>query len=309
MKRKIPVSVIIPVRNEAQNITECLASVDWADEIFVVDSMSQDETAALAQQRGATVVQFHYRPGGPRKKNWALQHLSCRNEWILLLDADERCTPAFEEELRGMLANPTDHCGYYVNRQHFFLGRWLRYGGNYPSWNLRLLRRGAGRFERLGTEALQSAGDVEVHEHIVLEGTAGYLASPLVHHDFKDLHQFIDRHNRYSTWDATMRESMIAGVGSVDSIRARFFGTPVERKRFLKRIWVHLPAKPMLRFLYMYVLRAGFLDGYPGFLYACFKAIQEFHIGCKQYEKRLANETTASTSTTVTVSYGLAPTP
>ena len=129
--------------------------------------------------------------------------------------------------------------------------------------------------------------DVEVHEHILVNGETGYLHEPMLHEDFKDLSHFIDRHNRYSSWDAKMRERLAAGDGSVDSIKARFFGAPVERKRFLKKVWLRLPCKPLMRFLYMYFFRLGFLDGRAGFIYSAFKAVQEFHIGAKQYEASL----------------------
>lgn len=285
---KLPVSVIIPVLNEEKNLPDCLASVAWADEVFVVDSGSGDTTCRIAEERGARVAQFHFQPGGPRKKNWSLDTLPLRNEWVLLLDADERITPELHAEIAAVFAEGPKHAGYYLNRKQIFLGRWLRHGGNYPSWNLRLLRRNAGRYERLDTEELASAGDVEVHEHIVLEGTAGYLKEPMLHLDFKDLQQFIDRHNRYSTWDAKLRQNLLDGKGLSHAIPARLFGTPVERKRWLKRLWVRLPCRPLLRFLYMYVFRLGFLDGRAGYIYACFKAVQEFHIGCKMREARVS---------------------
>jgi glycosyltransferase involved in cell wall biosynthesis len=237
--------------------------------------------------KSSLLIQFHYQPGGPRKKNWSLDHLPFRNEWVLLIDADERITPDLEREIRALFHQGPKCRGYYLNRMHLFLGQWLRHGGNYPSWNLRLLRRDAGRYEKLGTEDLSSAGDVEVHEHIVLDGPAGYLQAPMLHEDFKDLSHFIDRHNRYSTWDARMREVLLQGENQVDSITPRLFGSPIERKRWLKRVWVRLPAKPILRFLYMYVLRGGFLDGKAGFLYSVFKGIQEFHISAKMYEEKL----------------------
>ncbi len=284
---RVPVSVVIPVLNEERNIAPCIDSVRWADEIFVVDSGSRDKTVALADDLGAEVVHFRYQPGGPRKKNWSLDHLPFRNEWVLLIDADERITPELEREIRQLFHQGPTCRGYYLNRMHLFLGRWLRYGGNYPSWNLRLLRCDAGRYEKLGTEDLSSAGDVEVHEHILLDGPAGYLQAPMLHQDFKDLSHFIDRHNRYSTWDARMRQVLLRGGDQVDSIPARLFGSPVERKRWLKRLWVRLPAKPILRFLYMYVLRGGFLDGKAGFLYCVFKGIQEFHISAKMDEEKL----------------------
>lgn len=283
-KNRLPVSVVIPVLNEERNLPDCLASVEWADEVFVVDSQSTDRTCAIAEERGARVVQFQYQVGGPRKKNWSLDNLPFRNEWVLLLDADERITPELYDEIRAEFSRGPRHDGYYLNRKQIFLGRWLRHGGNYPSWNLRLLKRDAGRYEKLATEDLASAGDVEVHEHVVLQGSAGYFGEPMLHLDFKDLYHFIDRHNRYSSWDAKLRQNLLEGREFSQAIPARLFGTAVERKRFLKRLWVRLPCRPLLRFLYMYVFRAGFLDGRPGFIYACFKAVQEFHIGAKMYE-------------------------
>lgn len=287
-REKLPVSVIIPVLNEELNLPNCLESVAWADEIFVVDSGSRDRTCDLAEDFGAKVVEFDYEPGGPRKKNWSLDNLPLGNDWVLLIDADERITPELQAEIRALFAKgaPSQR-GFYLNRMHLFLGRFLRHGGNFPSWNMRLLHRDAGRYEKLGTEELGSAGDVEVHEHIVLDGPAGYLRAPMLHEDFKDLQSFIDRHNRYSTWDARMRTKLRDGDGEVDSIEPRLFGSPVERKRWLKRLWVKLPCRPFLRFAYMYFLRAGFLDGRAGFVYSCFKAVQEFHINAKMYERRL----------------------
>ncbi|NQT39549.1 MAG: glycosyltransferase family 2 protein, partial [Planctomycetes bacterium] len=207
----LPVSVIIPVLNEERNLAECIQSVHWADEVFVVDSGSTDRTCEIAEECGARVVQFDYRPGGPRKKNWSMDNLPLGNEWILLLDADERITPALHEEIQREFAAGPKHDGYYLNRKQIFLGKWIRWGGNYPSWNMRLLRRDAGRYETLATEELASAGDVEVHEHVVLGGSAAYLREPMLHLDYKDLHAFIDRHNRYSSWDAKMRLNLLQG--------------------------------------------------------------------------------------------------
>lgn len=283
----LPITVIIPVLNEEKNLPDCIASVAWADEVFVVDSGSTDATCRIAEELGASVVQFQYRPGGPRKKNWSLDNLPLRDDWVLLLDADERITPELQEEIAREFAAGPRHDGYYLNRKQIFLGRWIRHGGNYPSWNLRLLKRGAGRYERLATEDLASAGDVEVHEHIVFDGSAGYLQEPMLHFDFKDLSHFIDRHNRYSSWDARLRRNLLEGKDFSAHIHARLLGSPVERKRYLKRLWVRLPFRPLLRFLYMYLFRAGFLDGRPGFIYALFKAVQEFHISAKLYENRL----------------------
>jgi len=288
---KASLSVIVPALNEEKNLPDCLASVEWADEVFVVDSGSKDRTCQIAEEHGAKVLQFHYEPGGPRKKNWALESLPLRNEWILLVDADERITPALQAEIAAALADPAGCAGFYLNRKLIFLGKWIRHGGNYPSWNLRLFRREAGRYERLDTEDLAMAGDVEVHEHVVLQGKAGYLKEPMLHLDYKDLASFIERHNRYSTWEARMRQRMLDGKEFSSAIPARLFGSPVERVRFLKRIWVRLPLRPLALFVYRYFFKLGFLDGRAGFIYCVFKAIYEFELSCKMYEARLARRT------------------
>lgn len=283
---KLPISVIIPVLNEEQNIAACLESVRFADEVFVVDSGSTDRTAAIAESLGAKVVQFRFVPGGPRKKNWALENLPFRNEWVLILDADERITPELEREIRQEFKKGPSFDGYYFRWKLIFMGRWLKYGGNYSGQCLRLFRHKLGRYERLNTEHLQSAGDVEVHEHVVLQGRVGYLREPFLHHDYKDLSRWIAKHNNYSTWEAKMRLDLLLGKEYSESIRARLFGNPVERKRWLKKLWVRLPCRPLLRFIYMYIIRLGFLDGKPGFIYAVLKAIHEFHINAKMWEMR-----------------------
>ncbi|MFN7623475.1 MAG: glycosyltransferase family 2 protein, partial [Acidobacteriota bacterium] len=195
---RIPLSVIVPVKNEELNLSACLASVSFADEIWVVDSGSTDGTGAIARQAGAEVVQFAYAGGFPRKKNWALANLPFKNEWILLIDADERVTPELEAEIRDVIATERGVDGYYINRKLIFLGRWIRHCGWSPSWNLRLFKHRLGRYERLETDAVENAGDVEVHEHVVLDGRAEYLRHDLLHEDFKSVYHFIERHNRYS---------------------------------------------------------------------------------------------------------------
>ena len=118
---KVPVSVLIPVRNEAAHIRACIQSVQWAGEVVVVDSGSSDATIDTASMLGAKVVQFHYQPGGPKKKNWALENkYPFRHEWVLILDADERITPELAREIATVLADGTAHCGFYINRRNYF---------------------------------------------------------------------------------------------------------------------------------------------------------------------------------------------
>ncbi len=287
-QKAVPLSVIIPVRNEERNLAACLASVAFADEIWVVDSGSSDGTVGIARDFGAQVVQFNYPGGFPKKKNWALANLPFKNEWILLIDADERVTPELEAEIREVLAgNALD--GYYLNRRLIFLGRWIRHCGWYPSWNMRLFRHRLGRYEKLDAEEVENAGDVEVHEHVVLDGRVGYLRHDLLHEDFKSIYHFIERHNRYSNWDAKVYYNFVHGfahgIEGGQQIRASLFGSPLERKRFIKRLWARLPFRPLLRFFWMYVLRGGFLDGRPGLIFCTLMTMHEAVISAKIYEE------------------------
>jgi glycosyltransferase involved in cell wall biosynthesis len=276
---RLPVSVLVPAKNEEQNIEACLRSVAWADEVFVVDSDSTDRSADIAQSLGATVVRFRYSGKWPKKKNWALENLPFRNPWVLILDADERITPALAEEIREAIARP-GFDGYHLNRKFMFLGRWIRHCGWYPSWNMRLFKHRLGRYEFLGegTDDLRT-GDNEVHEHVALQGKTGYLRHDMLHEDFRDLFHWIERHNRYSSWEAQVYSHLKTKATS----EAQTSG-PLKRKWLLRRIWVHLPFRPTLKFLGMYFFRLGFLDGRAGYYFCRLHAHHEFNIGVKRYE-------------------------
>jgi len=288
--RRVPLSVIVPVKNEERNIGACLESVAFASEIWIVDSHSTDSTVELSRRFTDKIVQFDYTGSYPRKKNWALENLPFANEWILIVDADERVPPELADEIRAAIANRDGVDGYYVNRKLIFLGRWIKHCGWYPSWNMRLFHHRLGRYERLETEDVENAGDVEVHEHVVLNGTPGYLTHDLLHEDFKSVYHFIERHNRYSNWEARAYHHLATGVAGSSAIEASFFGTPVERKRYIKRIWSRLPFRPLLRFLWMYVFKLGFLDGRPGLIFCTLMSMHEAVISAKLYEQQLGSE-------------------
>ncbi len=288
MSYKIPVSVIIPAKNEEVNLPACLTSVQRADEVFVVDSQSTDKSIEIAKSHGANVVQFNFNGRWPKKKNWSLDNLPLRNEWILIVDCDERITPELWDEIAQAIQN-SENEGYYLNRRVFFLGKWIRHGGKYPDWNLRLFKHKNGRYENLGTEDIRNTGDNEVHEHVVLPGKIGYLKNDMLHEDFRDLFHWLERHNRYSNWEARVYYNILTGKNDNGTIGASLFGDAVQRKRFLKKIWVRLPFKPFLRFVLFYIVQRGFLDGKAGYIYGRLLSQYEYQIGVKLYELSSCN--------------------
>ncbi len=285
MSSKIPVSVLIPAKNEQVNLPACLASVAVADEVFVVDSQSSDKSEEIIKSYGANLVQFHFNGRWPKKKNWSLENLTFRNEWVLIVDCDERITPELWSEIAQAIEDD-EHDGYYLNRRVFFLGKWIRHGGKYPDWNLRLFKHAKGRYENLNTEDIPNTGDNEVHEHVILPGKVGYLKNDMLHEDFRDLFHWLERHNRYSNWEARVYLNILTGKNDSGTISANLFGDAVQRKRFLKKIWVRLPFKPLLRFILFYIIQRGFLDGKAGYTYACLLSQYEYQIGVKLYELR-----------------------
>lgn len=281
---KIPVTVLVPVKDEELNIVQCLRSVSWADQIFVIDSHSTDRTAEFAARLGADVRQFDYTGGWPKKKNWALENLPIRNEWVFLLDADEWVPDELRDEIASIVDENGPIDGYCVRFRVYFLGRWIRHSSLYPTWVMRLFRRDKGRFEKVSTAP--GSGDVELHENVILRGTQGYLRHDYIHEDLKDIHHFLEKHNRYSTWEV----QAVYDVDSEIKSRPRFFGTPSERRRWLKRLFVRMPFRPIIKFLWMYVIRLGFLDGRPGFIFSVLLSQHEFHIAVKQYERSVMAE-------------------
>lgn len=283
---RIPVSVMIPAKNESGNIEECIRSVAFSDDIVVVDSRSTDGTAVTAERLGARVVQFDWNSHFPKKKNWALESVKWKHDWVLILDADERITSSLAGEIATVVASH-EYDGYYVNRRFMFMGGWLKHCGYYPSWNLRLFRYAAGRYEKCSETSDTQSGDNEVHEHVILQGRAGYLKNDMLHYAYPDIGTWIEKHNRYSNWEAHM---LLTGpTEHEDSLKALLFGTPLQRKRFLKLLAKYLPFRPSLRFLYHYIWRLGVLDGYRGWVFCRLMAWYEFVSIVKAHE--LSRET------------------
>jgi glycosyltransferase involved in cell wall biosynthesis len=225
-------SVVVVTHNEEERIRACLESAAWADELIVVDAESADKTATIARELTDHVIVRPW-PGFAAQKNFGLEQ--AHGDWILALDADEFVSAPLREEIAAILAGGAEHVGYAMPRRNVFWGRWIRHGGLYPDWQLRLFRRGRGRFvER------------SVHESVTVDGSVGRLTGHLEHRSYRDVADFLERADRYSTLAAD--EWLASGRRS--------------------RPLVDLVGRPVGRFLSMFVARAGFLDGWRGFLLA-----------------------------------------
>ncbi|HEX3177307.1 MAG TPA: glycosyltransferase family 2 protein [Methylomirabilota bacterium] len=228
-------SVVVITRNEEDRIRACLESVAWADELIVVDAESEDKTATIARELTDHVVVRPW-PGYAAQKNFGLD--LARSAWVLSLDADENVSAALRADIERVLAADGPLDGYQVPRRNVFWGRWMRHGGLYPDWQLRLFRRGRGRF-----------GARAVHESVGVDGAVGRLAGHLEHRSYRDVADFLARAERYATLAA---EDWVAR------------GRRVHAWDFVLR--------PLGRFVGMYVVRGGFLDGGRGFLVAALYA-------------------------------------
>ena len=272
------ITVIIPARDEALHIARCVESARPLGRVIVVDSGSTDATREIAASNGAKVVE-HAWEGHAGQKNWALDHLDLCTEWVLFLDADEYLLDETVAEVREAVTRD-GVAGFELPRRYIFLGKELRHAWWYPDYQLRLFRREGARCE-----------DVQVHEHMIVDGPVRQLRAPIMHENLKGLSAFVERHNRYSDLEA-------AELASPASNRKRgsFTGSWAERRRALKdRVWFRLPMRPIVRFLWLYFVKRGFLDGRRGLLFCYLIAMYDFLIDVKRIERSLAAPVTEAT--------------
>lgn len=283
-------SFLIPVKNEEKNLPLCLESISWADEIIVVDSHSTDKTVEVSESFGAKVVQFDFSGTWPKKRNWALETLPFRNEWVFVLDADEVFPAEGRAALHKAVTEPlTDEtgaeiCGYFVNRRFMFMGKWLKHA-YFPNWILRLFKHRVTRYEKL-TDAFEASLDYdnEVHEPTIVQGPVSRLPQiELLHYAFPTVTVFVDKHNKYSSWEAHV--ALEAPKTSVAALSQ----PGMKMRRQLKDLSRHLPCRPLLRFLYVYIWQAGCLDGVEGFYFAGLHGVYQFLSDAKTYELRKRN--------------------
>lgn len=247
-------SILILTLNEEQNITACLESVKWCDDIVVLDSLSTDRTVEMAKAAGVRLFQRRF-DDFASQRNYALDQISFKHPWVFHLDADERFTDRLRRECEEAIAQ--DRCsGFLVPSKLMFMDRWLRWSGMYPVYQMRLMKLGEIRFVQKGHGQREADAKRGV----------GILRKPYLHYNFsKGLDDWREKHDQYSTKEA--EESLQALRGQPIGWRELWTIDPVTRRRALKRLSTHLPCRPALRFLYMYVLRLGFLDGRPGLVY------------------------------------------
>jgi glycosyltransferase involved in cell wall biosynthesis len=265
------VTVIIPTLDERLHIERAVASARLLGPVFIVDAQSTDGTQVVASAAGATVLE-HPWSGYSAQKNWALDHLPIETEWVLFLDADEFVMPALREEI-GRAVKVKDVDGYWIPEMNIFFGRRLSHAWWYPAYQLRLFRHARARYE-----------EREVHESVVLNGRAGFLKEPLYHENLKGIDPFIQRHLRYAESEAKEMMRLRTNEGGLQR-RGRLLGSWPERRRYLKlNVWYRMPARPAIRFLWMYLVKRGFLDGREGRVYCELLAAQEALINAKLLE-------------------------
>jgi glycosyltransferase involved in cell wall biosynthesis len=274
----MPISVVILSFNSAATLPQTLAAAKLvSDDVHVVDSFSSDETAELARAAGAEVVQ-HAFERYDKQRNWAIENLPLKHGWELHLDADERLTPELAAEInRVMAAPPPEIDGYMIPRLIHFLGAPIRHGGMYPNWHLRLFRRGVGRCEQRRYD-----------QHFLLPqgGSTARLTKPMIDDMRMTLDEWTRRHLRW----AEAQAAMAVEGGGEGEIAGRWTGSPIERKRALRRFYGRAPLllRPFLLFAYRYLLRLGFLDGVPGLIFFALQTFWfHFFFDARIYERRL----------------------
>jgi len=269
----IKVDILIPTLNEAGLIAQAVANARLLGDVYVLDSLSTDGTQQLARDAGATVVEHRFEDYATQK-NWGLDNLPFTGEWVFILDADERITPALRAEInQRLVAEPQNH-GYFVNRQLLFMGKVVRHGGLYPSWNLRLFRRGQARYEHR-----------RVHEHMVCSDPVDYLQHSMLHLRHETLSRYLAKHIHYADLESDEWVKWHFDRGEAASSE-RLFKDWLQVRNWLRRqLWPRMPLRPLWRFMYMYVLLLGFLDGKAGWHLARLMSCYEYMIGAMYREK------------------------
>lgn len=287
-KKKLPITVIIAAKNEEANIKKCLRALTYAEKIMVLDSQSNDNTAVIAKRFNAEVIQFLYKGGYPKKRQWALDNIKINTEWVFLIDADEVIPEKLWSEIYEAMYNPNigDIDAFVIQKGFHFMGKKFNYGG-FSHKAVLLFRKGKARFEHIINDPA-AFQDMEVHERIIVNGNISALNTPLIHEDYKGLAAYIDRHNAYSTWEAAVRfYYLTSGCYGESTISPNLFGNVQERRRFLKLLAISAPLEPLWWFLYHYIFKLGFLEGKRGLIASQIRYSYIAQVRSKIYEFKL----------------------
>jgi glycosyltransferase involved in cell wall biosynthesis len=269
MQTKIPVTVVVPVKNEEKNLPQCLKLLDDFSEVIVADSGSTDATPQITVDFGYRLVDFKWDGHFPKKRNWTLRNIPLKNEWVLFLDADEFITDEFKKELIAKINLP-EYNGFWVTYSNHFLGKSLKHGIKFKK--LPLFRVSKGEYEFIDEDAWSHL-DMEVHEHPIIEGNVGKIKSPIIHLDFKGLSHYIAKHNEYSTWEACRYLKLLETEDKKLTFKQKV-------KYRLMNTWIF----GFLYFLLNYFVFLGFLDGRIGYVFSVYKMQYFFSIKAKIYE-------------------------
>jgi glycosyltransferase involved in cell wall biosynthesis len=268
----VSVTALIFTLNEEVHLPDCLASLAWCDEVIVVDSFSTDRSESVCRDFDARFIQHKFEGFGSQR-NWVLENIPLRNDWILILDADERVPAELADELLEIArANPEGTGAYRVRRRFYMWGRWLRYSSLYPTWVVRFIHKDRVRYVNRGHAETQS-----------VQGFTGDLANDLIDANLKGIDEWFDRQNRYSTKEADYE---LALARENATLRALWGADPLQRRAALKRLSWRLPFRPVFYFFYSYVIRGGFLDGYDGFIFCMMKSVFQAMIVAKKHDRQ-----------------------
>lgn len=269
---KIDAAVVILTKNEGRVIRRCIESVADFVDVFVVDSSSEDETRAEAVHAGARVISFEWNGVYPKKKQWALENLPTSCEWVLFLDADEQMTKELSAEIGSALSTPAieKFSGFDVELDYRFMGKRLKHG--HKVFKRILIRRSESRFLPVDDLAVSNMWEVEGHYQPVVDGEVGKFKHPLVHDDVDPLYDYFARHNRYSDWEAYVANNPSSRMQAA------------QMRSMQGRLANGVPFKPLVFFIWSYILRLGFLDGRAGFDYAIAHAFYFWQINVKRRE-------------------------
>ncbi len=268
------ISIVILTKNEEKDLPACLHSVEWSNDLHVLDSGSTDKTIGIAQDAGAHITFNEFQSFG-QQRNFALDHLSIKNEWVLFLDADEVISEKFRVAIFDSISNAeNDVAGFYCCWKLMLENKWLKYSDNFPKWQFRLLRKGRARFTDFGHGQKEAA----------VEGRIAYIKEPYLHYGFSKGWSFwVERHNRYSSQEAVARLSHRPRVKDIFSRHGSI------RNPALKSWLCKIPGWPFLRFFHAYIISMGFLEGKPGFIYCYSMGYYEFLIRIKMRELKNMN--------------------